>query len=218
MTASGANETTAARRAAVSKRLHTTGSAPRRAGWPPSPARSRCRRPRDQPRRAAARAAPRARLVAQPGRPSLRRDDFREPGANCARHSVGIGSQAMVAPHLHHSAEVALRWDAEPVTVALHDEHRIRTPRLEQAALRRLAPGTARRLEREGEAENADRPDGLGRATGDAGPERPRRRPRAAGPRARVRGVGRSPPSTRCRADAQARVTAAPRRDTAARP
>ena len=93
----------------------------------------------------------------------------------------------------------------------------VRALELEQAALRRLAPGTARRLERKGEAENADRPDGLGRATGDAGPERP-----AADHERQALELAFAESADRRRPRdvelTQARVTAAPRRDTAARP
>jgi len=80
----------------------------------------------------------------------------------------------MVAPDLQDSAERAVRRDPELVAVALHDEHR--DPHgfeLCQAARRRLAPCTARRLEREGQAEDADRADRFCGAAGDAGAKRP---------------------------------------------
>ena len=213
MTASGANETTAARRAAVSKRLHTTGSAPsaqvgrllRRAVAAGDRVTSLDEQ-RHEPHPEHARS--------EPGRPSLRRDDFREPGANCARHSVGIGSRAMVAPHLHHSAEVALRWDAEPVTVAL------RQARNPPPSARTGGSASARAPARRGGWAERGRerrsPLGLGRATGDAGwrPAADHER-RALGSRSRNHADRRRPRDVEL---TQAPVTAAPRRDAAARP
>ena len=75
----------------------------------------------------------------------------------------------MVAGHAGDRAQRAFGRHAEGVALALDDERRdLDGVQLRESAFRGLARLASRRLEREGEAENGDRPE-LGRgATGDA--------------------------------------------------
>ena len=164
------------------------------------PAESR-RRPRDQPRRAAARAAPRA-------RPSRSREDPHygattfESQARTALATCRIAC-GLWSPQRHQRAEVALRGmpnrSRSPCTTAPESAPSSSNRRLcvgSRPARRGGWSGKAR--QRTPIAPTASAVRQATRAPSDLPPTTSGR------PCSRVRGVGRSPPSTRCRADAGA--------------
>jgi hypothetical protein len=93
--------------------------------------------------------------------------DARKPGSYRVTDCGEIGAQAVVTVYQHHRAALGSGRKAEPISLPLHDERRhCHGIELEETALRRRCAGTARRPERECEAEHSD---GAGRRSGAAG-------------------------------------------------
>jgi hypothetical protein len=96
--------------------------------------------------------------------------DPKKQARTACTHCAEIGPQAVIAGHLHHRASLRGRRNAEPISRSLHDERRD-GHRIELGETARCGRGarSARRLQRECEAEHSDGGRGLRTTAGDTG-------------------------------------------------
>ena len=98
----------------------------------------------------------------------MRFEQAKKPVSNRVLHCAEIGTQAVIARHLHHLALRRSPRYAEPISRSLHDKHRDRHRiELRETALGRRGPRPARRLQRKRKTDDSDGAHGFRSATGD---------------------------------------------------